>query len=486
MTNYPTPTCKDCGHKGICSHIPENDEMMFPFETPCPIFEIYTREQRHPDINQKDKGWLSSGVMIDEDIRIDKEDLVNELYIMHFRDSGFHHLEYYKEALSCILGNLVINGNRNRPLSKPLERCSKCKPPWFQQKIINNIMKILVENGYCLHWEGFPGQSAKYFITTQLMEKRFNTKNTKPIKFIRLNKIDPTDNRKLSRSKKRKIYIPCPPGPKLTRMTTDINFINNLLETATIKFTYDNEIHKRAKYLDQLNHLVACNHLFKNGNEYEINKDSLYLFRVFNRGGDRYQYGGRFYTRIFQNIPSTVRPTITINGEPTVELDYSAHHLRILYHKEGIDFRGQVYVHEKSDKKNKDKRLIHKLIAMIAINAENRKSAINAVKAALIEDKKVGKFNSEVPSDKKLNNIYDEFLRHHKPIAKYVGNDAGTHLQRIDSDIMNEILVQLTKLKIIGLPVHDSIIVQNIHKEKLKELMIFYYNKLLNFNPIIE
>lgn len=483
---YPTPTCEHCGHKGACSHIEENTSLMFPFPTPCPIFEVYSREERYPNKNKADKQWLLTGVMLDEDIRIDKDELVYDLYMTYFRDSGYQHLDLYKEALSCILGNLVVNGNRNKPLSKPLESSSKGHPKWFKQIVVDNIFKCLVGLKYCLCWKGYPGQATKYFITIELIEKRFNIKTSKPRKYILLNKIDPTDKRRISRSKKRKLYIPTPYCSKLIRMTDDINFINKLLGGAVIKFTYDNEIHKRESYVDQLNLLVNCKYLFKEGNQFEINKDSLYLFRVFNRGGDRYQFGGRFYTKIFQGIPQNVRPSVTIDGYPTIELDFSAHHLRILYHKEGIDFQGEVYIYAKSDTPNKDKRLIHKKIAMIAINAETRRSAILAVRNALIEEKKVGKFNSEIPTDNQLNVLYDGFLNHHKPIAKYVGADAGIQLQRIDSDIMNEILVQLTKLKIVGLPIHDSVIVQIKHQEKLKELMIKYYKKLLKFNPIIE
>ena len=62
----------------------------------------------------------------------------------------------------------------------------------------------------------------------------------------------------------------------------------------------------------------------------------------------------------------------------------------------------------------------------------------------------------------------------------------GIRLQRIDSDIMNNVLIELTNLKITALPVHDSIIVQERHKEVLRNSMIKWYSKATNFNPIIE
>jgi hypothetical protein len=423
--------------------------------------------------------------MLDEDIRIDKEDLVNSLYNSYFKNTKFRNLHLYKEALSCILGNLVVNGNRNKPLSKPLVKNSRNRSQWFKQVIIDNILSVLVENDFCLKWDGFWGQSTKYFLTTKLIYEHFKIKTTRPTTHIYMDKIDPTDKRRISKSRKRRLNIKAKRNSLYKKMSKDLDFINELLCEATVKFEYDPLLYNRPEYEEQLQeNLVNCGYLSNNGFEYEIDKNSLYLRRKFNRGD--YRCGGRFYTKIFQSIPSNVRQTITINDEATVELDFSAHHLRLLYHKEGIDFKGEVYIYNKSDEENADKRLIHKMIAMIAINAETRQSAILAVWKTLKDDKKTGKFNSTIPTLKQLNELYDDFLGHHKPIAKYVGADVGIRLQRIDSDIMNDILVELTNKQIVALPIHDSIIVQSKFSNTLKLEMIIQYNKYTNYDPIIE
>ena len=467
-TNLKIP-CIECNLKGICiDKIIQGNR--------CVQYDIYDREVRYPNIDETYSKWLTTGVMIDEDIRIDKDDLVDELYMNYFRDSNLNYLHLYKEALSCILGNLVINGNLNKPLSKPLKKNSRFEYKWFKQSIIDNILKVLVDNGFCLYWKGFLGQSAKYFLTLELINKYYNTKMSKPTEYIIMNKPD-------KNNKQKKLYIKPPYTPMYIKMSNDIKFINNLLCKATVKFKFDDKIYNRPEYKDQLNMLVKCNYLFQNNIEYEIDKNSLFIFRVFTRGD--YRFGGRFYTKIFQGIPSEVRSTITIDGEETVELDYSAQHLRMLYHKEGIDFKGEIYVYSKNDKTNADKRLINKKIAMIAINAKSKKSAIGAVINALIEDNSSGKFNSNIPTYKELCNMYDNFLEHHKPIAKYVGADMGIKLQRLDSDIMNDILVELTKNNIIALPIHDSLVVQKKHQEILKDKMSKQYYKYLHYYPTI-
>jgi len=55
------------------------------------------------------------------------------------------------------------------------------------------------------------------------------------------------------------------------------------------------------------------------------------LHRVFNRGD--FNLGGRFYGAHWQNIGE--RERIKINGEDTVELDYAAMHIRLLYAEAG-------------------------------------------------------------------------------------------------------------------------------------------------------
>ena len=66
------------------------------------------------------------------------------------------------------------------------------------------------------------------------------------------------------------------------------------------------------------------------------------LHRVFsNRSFDQ---GGRFFGAGHLQLPKKVRKHhIAINGSPTVELDFSAMHIRMLYHEEGIPYTDDPY-----------------------------------------------------------------------------------------------------------------------------------------------
>jgi hypothetical protein len=273
-------------------------------------------------------------------------------------------------------------------------------------------------------------------------------------------------------------------------MDRDIRLINDVMGKADVRFNFI----KQSRYYDSdslgynIDNYLNTKRLYLiDLDEYEIDKDSLYLKRVFNRA--RYIYGGRFYTPVYIGIPKEYRSTITIDGESTVELDYSAHHIRMLYHRDNMDFTGEAYVYNKSDTIHENERALHKYMAMIAINACSRKSTILAVQDSIRRDIKKLKYTNELPTREQLEELYDEFLEYHKPIAHHVSNDEGTKLQRIDSDIMNNILVDLANDNIVALPVHDSVIVKKKHEERLRELMIKHYvncKKLNNFNPVID
>ncbi len=63
--------------------------------------------------------------------------------------------------------------------------------------------------------------------------------------------------------------------------------------------------------------------------------------RIFNNGS--FEEGGRFYGGWWERIPSRYRPHITIDGMPTVEMDYSAIQPRLLLAERGVELDGDPY-----------------------------------------------------------------------------------------------------------------------------------------------
>ncbi len=64
------------------------------------------------------------------------------------------------------------------------------------------------------------------------------------------------------------------------------------------------------------------------------------MWRFFSRG--KFACHGRAYGW-WQSIPGTARASMTINGEPVVEVDYSALHTTILYNVAGVRLNGEPY-----------------------------------------------------------------------------------------------------------------------------------------------
>jgi hypothetical protein len=203
--------------------------------------------------------------------------------------------------------------------------------------------------------------------------------------------------------------------------------------------------------------------------EFILNQE--YLYRVFNRNS--FQYGGRAYGAIHQNLPKNMRPFIHINGEKTVEIDYSAYHILMLYNQEGIDYQDDPY----SVCEGPEMRDIYKAVGLIAINAKKHQAYL-AIRDEL-EDRGI-----PMPARKKpLVSLVKTFRDAHRDIEQYLFSDIGVTLQNTDGHIMNAILMRLMDKGILGLSVYDSVIVAEQHEAFTKEVMIEEYKKIMGFNP---
>lgn len=107
-----------------------------------------------------------------------------------------------------------------------------------------------------------------------------------------------------------------------------------------------------------------------------VNSDANFMRRIFNMD---WYHGGRFYHAPHITMPSACRKSLVIDGEPTVELDFSGMHIRMLYHLIGKDYSGECYVHPKSDVENKPDRERIKLASLIVINSGDKNGAIMAI-----------------------------------------------------------------------------------------------------------
>ncbi|MBI9087965.1 MAG: hypothetical protein JEZ12_01965 [Desulfobacterium sp.] len=181
-----------------------------------------------------------------------------------------------------------------------------------------------------------------------------------------------------------------------------------------------------------------------------------FVYRVFNQG--KWSLGGRFYGAAWHTCEKELRDTILINGEPTVEPDYSSLHPCIMYALARLKMPGG----DMYDLPGIEDRKYGKIALLIMVNAENRKAA-------------TGAFNEKFKADSdrpKAAEVFAKILDKHPPeIQNMFFSGIGLKLQGLDSRLADTIIDKLTREDIPSLSVHDSFRVQEKHGGRLIELM---------------
>jgi hypothetical protein len=228
-------------------------------------------------------------------------------------------------------------------------------------------------------------------------------------------------------------------------MRDNLHYINALLDSRWIDLNVSDKVYEK-----------IAEETEKKKNRSDIDFNRKLLKRVFNNNS--FEDGGRFYHGWWHDIPKRFRKNITIDGKRTVEVDYSSIHFRILYAEQGIDIGDDdPYIIEGYE----DRRDEIKLALNIILNAETKNKAIYAI------------FNHEDSDiDKKTaKDIYKKLEEEHPKIKKYFGSGRGIKLQYKDSQIAQQVMLNLASSNIVCLPVHDSFIVRASNQIELHEEM---------------
>jgi hypothetical protein len=189
--------------------------------------------------------------------------------------------------------------------------------------------------------------------------------------------------------------------------------------------------------------------------------------RVFNNGS--FEQGGRFYGGWWQATPSAARTRITINGNPTVECDYSAQHIHILYGLEGINYFERFDVGDDSyalpGYEGVDRHIL-KLVLLISLNVSSRESALKAIRKDLRQN------HPDVSlGDLDVGGIINAFAEKHDLIIRYLFGRMGPRIQRIDSSIAERVMAPFVHEGNCILCIHDSFIVEQRYAECLTQRM---------------
>jgi hypothetical protein len=216
--------------------------------------------------------------------------------------------------------------------------------------------------------------------------------------------------------------------------------------------------------------------------------------------------GGRIYAP-FQNEPKERRPLILLAGEQTVELDYSGHHPRLLYHSEALEFKGDPYAisfhwpDACSTLTEKERRTIWKKVLNTALNAADTTEAMGSIRAWLLdqaydcikgrrhwlEDGKryvtlgppnspdFGKEAAYRTATHLVPQLFRAIQNVHQKIGHKLFRSAWRQLQTLDATICLRVMKQLLGKEIPCLSLHDSFVVPASHGEYLREVMLEEY-----------
>ena len=184
--------------------------------------------------------------------------------------------------------------------------------------------------------------------------------------------------------------------------------------------------------------------------------------RIFNRGD--WQSGGRFYGPPFQQLSKVERQLMLINGEPSAMLDYSAHHIRMLYNERGLVMPGEPYALPGFARDEV------KVAVNTMLNAETPRKAVQAIGTWMAEQHNRKYARKDEVARARL--LYDAIVALHAPIADAFGSDCGVTLQFQDSEIIKDALTECGRTGIPAIGLHDEIDTQARHAGQVVEIMI--------------
>lgn len=211
----------------------------------------------------------------------------------------------------------------------------------------------------------------------------------------------------------------------------------------------------------------------------DLTKKSLY--RQFNNGS--FAAGGRLYGPWWIKCPKELRPRITINGKPTVELDFSGCAIRMLYHENDLECEGEPYFYEAIDACERENGLPNQHFREDL--KRMTQALINGRKGGFAERIKLPPRHTFKPYFSRPE-IMAMIREKHAPIAHEFQTGAWGRLQRADSDIALEVITNLRERGIVALPVHDSFIVVEGNENILKQQMSDCYLTRFRYNPVIK
>ncbi|HEX2787595.1 MAG TPA: hypothetical protein VHP32_06780 [Ignavibacteria bacterium] len=337
--------------------------------------------------------------------------------------------------------------------------------------LVVKTMDALAITGYLTQEIGYnnpeygKGVLSKFYPTNKINEL-FTTDMTL-VDNIQIKEVEPTEYIILkARNSEKNVYLDYDDNANIIRKRLLLKEYN--LVRQACRFELPGSINENLEFMKKYS--VKKN---LNGNYDLFNP---YIVRIFS--GD-FKRGGRFYRGIESNMPKELREQLMINGQKTVEVDYSCMHIRMLYNMMGIDYKDDAYAALAQG--DPDLRKKYKLTGLISINSTNETNSIGAMRNEF-RNNGLCKDSNEL-TNKNMMQYLTSWKTEHARIARFFNKDVGVKLQYKDSKISERIIKHFTKKGEPVLCIHDSFIVREGLKDELKECMVKSYEKEMSFEP---
>jgi len=198
-----------------------------------------------------------------------------------------------------------------------------------------------------------------------------------------------------------------------------------------------------------------------------IDNRNVFVKRIFNNNS--WEHGGRFYGGWWQFIERDLRNDIMINGKPTVEIDYKAMHIALLFSEIGYHHEYDPYTLDASvfPKWNDfDQRQSIKQLVLMAVNASSKAEAFRAFRADQPEGDPFKRL-----TDKQLEKLLNAFIKKYPELEPYLCSGKGLELMYRDSCIAEHVIDHFTRRDVPILCIHDSFIVPFDQVLELRAIM---------------
>lgn len=229
---------------------------------------------------------------------------------------------------------------------------------------------------------------------------------------------------------------------------------------------FRDEVHKINQWLAQAD--IRFYGLSASGEK--VDTTDRLMRRYFNNGS--FEQGGRLFGGFWQALGKLQRSRgLRINGEEVMTLDFGQMAPRILY--------GMADVEPAQED------------AYRLLGLEGHRSGVKKVFNAILF---AGKPLERLPQGTRellprrvgMKDVVELLAKTHEPLVPFFFTGVGYHLQYRESEILVDVLLAMMERGIVGLPIHDAVIIPKSSADEVKRIMLTTFKAHTGLEGIVE